>query len=538
MRRKTGIIAILLVVVLAVVGVVSFKSKKTNKDLNYKFEPSETIEANTIEEDGRSYSVSTSNDIATVIGMQVLEAGGNAVDAAVAVSYVLGVVEPYASGLGGSGGMLIYDMNTETVEFFDYRAKSGVGNNYSDNVAIPGMVAGMEAVHEAYGSMDMADLIQPAVDYAENGFTINDTLKFRIDSAKKFLSTYSIFYDDKNNWVETGDTLYQKELAETLRAIQKEGASVFYNGYIAEDLAEHTSLTMEDLANYEVLKGDVVKGSYKDYTVYSAGAPLSGVTLIQMLEMAEAVNMADPNEDINKYIEQLEKITNRAYASRYSTIADPTMYEVDEEYLVSDSYIHKLLEEEGLDEYMEEDVSTDTTSFSIVDSNGLVVTATNTISDFWGSRILVDGIFMNDTITNFSQGINAYESNKRIRSFTAPTIVVGEDGYVLAVGTPGGNNIPRLLFNVLIDVLEYGCSPQEAIDKSIVLSKNNTLYIEADRNGETWVDVDKIDRNFVWIDSGTWWGCISCASYLDSEGANAAYDYRRGATMAGCSKKE
>ena len=530
------IVIFLVFVVVVIVGAGIYYKKSQEPAEKYEFEGNVISEnqEETLEKE-HSYSVSTSNDIATAVGMSVLEKGGNAVDAAIAVAYTLGVVEPYASGIGGSGGMLVYNMKTEECEFFDYRASSGDLDYSYDNIAVPGFVAGMEAAHEAYGTIAMADLIEPAVQYAENGFEIYGSLGYRINSAVAYIEKYSMFYDEKGNWVETGDMLYQEDLAETLRAIQDGGAEVFYKGYIAEDIAENTSLSKEDIANYKVLKGDVAQGTFEGYTVYGAGAPLSGTTLVQMLEMADSVDIVDPTEDVNKYVEQLGKITNSAYASRYKYITDPSLYEVDEEYLTSEEHIEYLLSANDL-EYADEEESMETTSFSIVDSNGLAVSCTNTLSDFWGSRVKVDGIFLNDTNVNFSEGINKYEPNKRSRTFTSPTIVVGDDGYVMAIGTPGGSSIPCLLFNVIVDVLKFDMDPQEAIDKSIVICKRDVLYVEADKNGETWLDTSKLQKNFVWQNTGAWWGCVSFAGYSDEAGAFAAYDFRRGATMAGVSK--
>lgn len=481
------------------------------------------------------YSVSTSSDIATDVGMSVLKAGGNAVDAAVAIAYTLAVVEPYGSGLGGSGGLLIYDRNTGECVFYDYRACAGSTTNSYDKIAVPGFVAGMEACHKDYGSISMSDLLEPAIYYAENGFKVNEQLAYRLNIVKGFLSKYSWLYNDSGSYLTTGDTMYQTELAAVLRAIQAEGSEVFYNGWIAEDIAANTSLAVEDLKDYQVYKRDAVQGYFEGYTVYSSNVPLSGVTLIQMLEMADELNIVDPEEEPLTYLSQLEKITAAAYGNRYSTIGDPAYYDIDAQKLVSTEYVRRLLgmdyEDEGYDQDYE---SEETTSFSIVDSNGLVVVATNTLTQSWGSRVVVDGIFMNSTNNNFSpSGINLYETGKRSRTFTAPTIVVGDDGYVLAVGTPGGNNIPSRLFSVIVDILKFGKEPQKAISKTGILYRNGVLTIGLDDNDQTWFDTSGVTENIVWMKDGSWWGSISLAGYSDEEGAFSAYDTRRGATKSG-----
>lgn len=329
--------------------------------------------------------------------------------------------------------------------------------------------------------------------------------------------------------------MYQPQLAEVLRAIQAEGAEVFYEGWIAEDIAAGTSLTVEDLAGYQVYERAAVEGYFEGHTVYGAAAPLSGVTLIQMLELADELDIADPLEDPLTYLSQLKQITSLAYGARYSTIGDPAFYEIDEQQLVSRGYILGLLglsyAEEGYD--LDEE-SAETTSFSIVDADGLVVVATNTLTRFFGSRVAVDGIFMNNTNANFSaSGINVYEPGKRSRTFTAPTIITGDDGYVLAVGTPGGNNIPSRLFTVIVDILKFGEDPQAAVDKAGVLYRNGALTIEIDGDGETWIDTSGVTESIVWKKRGVWWGCISLAGWSEEQSAFSAYDSRRGATRSG-----
>lgn len=546
-RRRRIILfaaAVLVICVVAVAGIyrLVFSGKDdSDSDRTYTYskideteeseEEEETDE--TVVETERSYAVSTSSDIATSVGMSVLESGGNAVDAAIAVAYTLGVVEPYGSGVGGSGGMLIYDMNTGECVFYDYRACAGSTEDSYDLIAVPGFVAGMQAVYDDYGTIDFADLIEPAIDYAENGFTITYSLSYRMSTAKGDLSQYSWFYDDTGTYLSTGGTFYQTELAEVLRAIQEEGSSVFYEGWIAEDIADATSLTLEDLASYEVIKREAVTGEYEGYTIYSASAPFSGVTLIQMLEMAEELGLADPEEDTLTYLSQLKQITATAYSSQYKNVVDPDYGDIDEEELVSEDYILSLLEEE-IEDYEEDDESTDTTSFSIVDENGLVVVSINTLTEFWGSRIVVDGIYLNNTNDNFStSGINQYEPGKRARTFTTPTILVGDDGYVLAVGTPGGSKIPARLFTVITDILTFGLEPQAAVDKMSVFYKSGVLTLELDDDGTTWIDTSEITESIVWQDTGSWWGCISLAGYSEDTGAFSAFDSRRGATMSG-----
>lgn len=492
------------------------------------------VYGNSVYEEGeRSYSVSSSSDIATQVGMDILEAGGNAVDAAIAVSYALSVVEPYSNGLGGSGGMLVYNMNSAECTFLDYRASSGATETSEDYIAIPGMVRGMELAHQKYGSLPMSDLIQPAIDYARNGFKINETTANYISSTGSVLEKYDVYLNKDGNLLEAGDKLVQEELAQTLELIRDQGAEAFYNGVIAQHITDMSSLTVEDLQNYTVYEAPAVQGTYQGYTIYSANAPLSGITLLQMLEISDKIGMVNPTEDINQYVGQLEYISQLAIASRLDNITDPRTTELDMNTLVSDAYIDQLLT--GVSEVREEDESIETTSFSVCDSDGLVVSTTNTLSAFFGSKKMVDGFFLNSTNANFSSGVNAYAPNKRSRTFTAPSIVVGNNGgYVMAIGTPGGNSIPGVLYGVLESVLKYGMDPQEAVDQQRMIYRNGSVYIESvDNEKLEWIDTSSIGQKFVWKDTGTWWGSVSIAGFSSDNGSFATFDTRRGATMAG-----
>ena len=484
------------------------------------------------------YSVSSSNDIVTDVGMSVLEAGGNAIDAAVAMTYALSVVEPYASGIGGSGGMLIYDTKTDDCSFIDYRASAGSSETMVDEIGIPGVVAGMEYINEHYGTFDMEQLMEPAIYYAENGFEINRNLKNRIDVAQQRISQYPMFYNAEGKWIDEGEVMYQPELAQTLKEIMNEGSSVFYEGHIAEDIAAACSLEYEDIQSYQAKEYPALETDYRDYHIFSANAPLSGITVLEMLKMEEILDLPTIDEDMTEYLRLLKMLTAAAYSDRYSILGDPDRIENDLTEYLEEEHLYEELNISP-DEYRDDLESTETTSFSIVDGSGLVVSATNTLSHFWGSSVMADGFFLNNTNSNFSNcRMNKYEPHKQSRTFTAPTIVTGADGYVLAVGTPGGNNIPSVLYQVLVDLLKYKKDPQQAVDTPRVIYRQGVLTVEETRDGISWLETNTIHNNIVWRGSGYWWGSISLAGYSDTDGAFSAYDYRRGATRSGAYNEE
>ncbi|MCH5198147.1 MAG: gamma-glutamyltransferase [Oscillospiraceae bacterium] len=532
MKRKILIpVAVVLIIAFGALGFRYWQMSLPEETTGYTFSP-ETPGGNKAK---RSYSVSSSSDIATDVGMSVLEAGGNAVDAAVAVAYTLAVVEPYGSGIGGSGGLVVYDMNNNECVFYDYRASAGSASYSSDSIGVPGLVAGMEACLSDYGTMTIKDLLDPALHYAEKGFEVNAQLGLRLSSIEDKLNKFSWLHNENGEFLSEGDIMYQPELAKVIKAIQAEGAKVFYSGWIADDIAANTSLTKEDLAGYQVYKRNALKGYFEGYTVYSANSPLSGITLIQMLEMAEELDIANPKTQPLDYLAQLKQITATAYGSRYSTIGDPSFYGINENELISREYIRSLLALGYDDEDYDKDYEgMETTSFSIVDSSGLAVSATNTLTQFWGARIAVDGIYMNSTNDNFSSsGINKYEPGKRSRTFTAPTIITGDNGYVMAIGTPGGNNIPTRLFGILVDILKFGEEPQQAVFKPGILYQNGVLTMGRDEENPMWFDTSVVKENIVWKAKGIWWGTIALAGYSDEQRAFAAFDDNRGATKAG-----
>lgn len=504
--------------------------------------PAEAPASETSVED-RAYTACSSNDTVTQVGMDIMAAGGNAVDAAIAMSYALSVIEPHSNGLGGSGGMLVYDMNEEECRILDYRACAGSVSEAgsTDKVAVPGFVAGMELAHKTYGSMDMAELMQPAIDYAENGFEVYYDLRKRFVEFKGDMSHLENFMNSKGETLVEGDILVQKELAETLRAIQKDGADVFYHGYIADDIAAATTLEKKDLENYKTHKRKALMGSYRGGKVYSAKGPYCGLILIQMLKMADINGMPNYDEDPLGYLEKLKLYTYAAQQDRARKIIDHDFYDVDEQKLTGKTHIKKLTEKMAekkgieLEDYVEECV--ETTSFTVMDSNGLCVSCTNTLSNFWGSGIYVDGMFMNNSNTNFSaKGNNAYEPGKRSRTYMAPAIVVREDGSVFAIGTPGGDKIPNILFQVIEDIVKNGMDPQEAVTKSRIIYGPDFLTVETktvESRESDWLDTSNVAEQVVWVREGFYWGSVSISGYSPEKGAFGAYDWRRGATKIG-----
>lgn len=485
--------SLILLAVLLVGGyaiVQQFNSETDNKfykKIN-KFESSREINHSS-----GGYGVSSSNPIAVEVGMDVLEEGGNAVDAAVAVSYALGVVEPYGSGIGGGGGMLILPGDqSDKPTFFDYRETSPTSSEDSEEgIGVPGFVKGMEAVHEKYGSKKMDELIEPAIKLADDGFPVGQQLAERLKGAQYRLSEDEIpnFFPG-NQPIEEGEKLEQPELGETLELIKEKGSDVFYNGELAEEIADEVPrIQKSDLEEYSVEEREPVQGEFAGYDVISAPPPFSGITLIQSLQMAEMLNVQKAEEDTALFTHLTSEITNRANSDRVKHIGDPAFSEIDEKELTDKEYSRELAQDISLNELSEkyqlkgkdlEEEHISTTHFVVTDKDGTVVSVTNTLSNFFGSGENVEGFFLNNNLNNFNNiknSLNYYEPGKRSRTFTAPTIL-RKDNEVIGIGTPGGSRIPMMLTEVLVRHLLFKESLQDAIDAPRFSIENNHLYTE------------------------------------------------------------
>lgn len=421
------------------------------------------------------YGVSSSNSIAVEVGMHVLKKGGNAVDAAVAISYVLGVVEPYGSGIGGGGGMMVYSPKENTSKFYDYREYAPtIKNKKTINTGIPGFVMGMEYIHNIYGKIELENLIDPAISYSKEGFRLNDYLYNRINFSKNKLNKSKLpqFFEG-NKPKKIGSIIVQEDLANTLEEIQKYGADSFYNGNISKNLMNLTGWKAKDLTKYTVIENKAIKSKFEDYEIFSAPPPFSGATLIQILKLAEYLDINEYKYDDIKYIKAMSKIMNVAYKDRIKNIGDIKYKNINYQELVSDEYLNNILNVNEIEEVFEDEHES-TTHFVVIDKDGMVVSCTNTLGDFFGSGDYIGGFFLNNTLSNFNykdkNSINSYEVGKRPRTFMAPTIIKKED-FIMGIGSPGGNRIPQVMAQVIINNLIFKKSLDDSINENRIVFK-------------------------------------------------------------------
>ena len=473
------------------------------------------------------YAVSSSTKEATAAGMQILKKGGNAIDAAVAVALALGVTEPYSSGLGGSGVMVVYDPAADAAYSLDYYACAGAATANTDFVGVPGMLAGMQEALDRWGTMSMSDVIKPAIKLADKGFPATALFARRLDYSAKLRQNPAF------RSVRTGDTVVQKELAETLKLIRDKGISAFYNGKIAEDIAAACSLTTVDLASYHVYSYDALQSKFNGYRIFTTTAPTSGVVTSQMLTTAAMKKIANPRKSPDKYLRTMKLATQLGYKTRRNKLVDPRFYDFNGKNLVSRSYvkkqIEKLLEADTTLFIQPDPEKYCTTQFAVIDQNGMLACVTNTLSDNWGGYIYVDGFYLNNTLSNFSKsGKNAYEPMKRPRTHFSPVIVVGDDHYCLAIGSPGGDNIPKIVSQVLIDILKFGVDPQTAVDRGrYYFDDDGLLCLEAATNAEPRIEQSKISQRYYFSSSHVIFGCTAVVGYDPEKGIFAVSDQRR-----------
>ena len=473
--------------------------------------------------EGMNGMVASASPIASKVGVTILERGGNAVDAAVAVAYALGMVESNASGVGGDGYMLVYDANSGKSTFLDYKGEAPAAftleflnehrgvKGYKQtgySAVVPGFVAGMEKANELFGTMSMAELLQPTIDYAEKGVPVTPFMAHvYVDYYKtlmKYPETEATFLNDGFPYNE-GELFTNQNYANVLKRIAAEGKDAFYTGEIAQSivdsLAEHDGvMTLQDLANFRVEVREPVSTTYRGYRVVSAPPGAGGAAVIEALNMAEHFDVHSMGHNTPETLHMWAEILKLSAVDRYHYIGDPDytdpsgMYGITTKSYAADRV--KLVNMErvlGKPKYgkVEEVDGAHTTHVSIIDQWGNMVAMTNTVSDFFGCGITVKGcgFFMNNGSFNFS---SVYKANQprpgqKVRSSISPTLIFSPNGSPLATfGTPGGSRIPGTVTQIVSNIVDFGMDMQDAIDAPrIYQNYNDGLYIEGHMDPET-----------------------------------------------------
>ena len=478
------------------------------------------------------FMIASAHPLATQAGYDVLAAGGSAADAAVAVQTMLGLVEPQSSGLGGGAFLLYWDAASGELTTYDAREKAPLaadGDYWLDengepmafmdaviggrSAGVPGTPMLLETLHSDHGTMDWAELLQPAIDTAENGFTVTQRMADSVAGATG-LDTFveaSEYFLPGGEPIAEGSTLTNQAYADTLKLYAAEGAAPFYTGEIAEDIvaALNTNinpgiLTMEDFEAYDVVMRDPVCMDYRGYEVCGMGPPSSGaLTVGQIMGMLEPFDIP-AMEDGVEFRHLFAEASRLAFADRGLYLGDSDFVDIPEGYL-DDAYLAErsaLIDAEtsmgrasagvppGWDEaLLASDIErprAGTSHFVIVDADGNAISATTTIESGFGSRVMTRGYLLNNELTDFSFApeadgapiANRVEPGKRPRSSMAPTIVLENDVPVLLTGSPGGAAIIHYTALSLVSLLDWNMDPQEAIDLPHVTNFNGGTNIE------------------------------------------------------------
>ncbi|WP_341360983.1 gamma-glutamyltransferase [Georgenia sp. M64] len=487
--------------------------------------------------------------------MSVLAGGGNAVDAAIAAAFAVSVVEPFASGVGGGGSAIVASTGGEPLNY-DYReVVAQDGTIPESGTGIPGFVAGMAALHEDHGRLDWAQLVQPAIDLAADGFPISDFLALRMRSdygpaavsdQRQFNGLGGIFP------LGAGDELVQEELAETLTVLAEDGPQSFYTGSIADRLDDVDGIDLASLAAYDVVRSEPVRGRVGDYEIVSAAPALPGVALVQMLQVAEAMGIAGTEPGSADYVETLSNSWLVADGSVAQHLGDPAFVDVPVDELTDQARNADLADDITTSAASAEVFGSDnvagaadlvpgnTTHITVVDADGLMVSMTNTITSFWGGgdAQAVGGFFLNNQLSRFAAldtPQNQPAPGRRSVSWATPTVVLDEQGRpVLGVGTPGGHQIPTILANVLARWALHDQPLEDAVAAPRFHLQDGTLTLEEPPSPELSARLDDLGwaSDVVTVEEAVFGSVQALEVDHDSGEITGAEDNRREATFA------
>ncbi|RPI14240.1 MAG: gamma-glutamyltransferase [Ignavibacteriae bacterium] len=511
LRKNLGILVVLGLVVLFLYYASYFYDPthdKKNAYINY-----------TSDAAGMEGMVVSASSYASKVGIDILKKGGNAIDASVAVGFALAVTYPQAGNIGG-GGFMVLRVHDSIITSIDYREKApsaSTRNMYLDSSGkfdpdlsqfghlssgVPGSVAGMLYALEKYGTMSRDEVMQPAIDLAENGFEIEpkfaESLNANFDDFSEFPSTKKIFTKKNSLNFFAGEKFVQKDLASTLRRIRDDGRDGFYKGVTAdmienEMVSNDGIITKEDLANYQPVERNVISTNYKGYDVYSMAPPSSGgIALINLLNMIEHDPVPDTNNSIDmaNYYHTVIESMKRVYADRSEYLGDPDFYKIPQQELIDKSYSKERRREitdsitpsseikPGLGVIHKE--SDQTTHYSVIDKYGNMVSVTTTLNNTYGSCVVVNGagFLLNDEMDDFASkpgepnmfgligsDANSIQPNKRMLSSMTPTLILKDGKPLMILGSPGGGKIITSVFLTILNVLDFKLPLHIAIDK-------------------------------------------------------------------------
>ena len=448
---------------------------------------------------------------ASDIGVEIMKKGGNAFDAMIGVQLALSVSHPTAGNIAG-GGFMVYKLKDGTDGTLDFRETAPADSSekmYQDEngnvipglssigglaVGVPGTVSAIFEIHTKFGSLPIEELFQPSIELAEKGYLVTkyleDELNEKRDDFIKLNGKNSLYSKE----YKSGDTIFNKMYANTLREIMNKGTDGFYKGKVAEDMIETISqsggiMTMEDLSEYQSVWRDPVRFKYKGYDIISMSFPSSGgVILGQMMKAIENFDLSKIKHNSPEYVQLLTEIERRAFADRSDLMGDPDFMRLPVYEFMDKEYVESRMKNFSWDQATPSseikpgeiifNESYETTHFSIVDKEGNAVSVTTTLNNSFGSKVYVEnsGFFLNNEMDDFSSkpgypnffGVIGSEANsiqpkKRMLSAMTPTIVLKNNKPHLILGSPGGPSIITSVFQTILNVVEYNMDVNKAV---------------------------------------------------------------------------
>ncbi len=486
----------------------------------------------------KTHMVAAAHPLAAEAGRQILRAGGSAVDAAIAVQAVLGLVEPQSSGIGGGAFLLHWDQADKQTTAYDGRETAPAGvtpdwflkpdgqpSGFRDaftggrSVGVPGVIAMLALAHEQHGKLPWADLFAPAIKLAEQGFAVSARLRLMLGAMPKlpeFAQARALYFTpgEPIQPLPTGTLLRNPDYARSLRAIAANGARAFYTGDLAMAMvaavqAQGGALSLEDLARYQAKQRAPVCGTYRAYKICGMPPPTSGgVAVLQILGMLQNFEMSVLAPDSVAALHLLAQAGRLAYADRGLYLADTDFIDVPVKGLLDRHYLAQRAQgitlgptepapvvagaprrRAAIDYAPNADGAFASTShISIMDAQGNSVSMTSSVEAPFGSHVMAGGFFMNNQLTDFSfvpemaghPVANAAAPGKRPLSSMAPMLVFDKDGALYAsLGSPGGTRIIGYVAQTLLGLLDWGLDMQAAIDQPRLINRNGALELEA-----------------------------------------------------------
>ena len=460
--------------------------------------------------------VASANPLATQAGVEILKMGGNAADAAVAVAFSLGVVEPNASGIGGGGFLLYSNARKDKVTMLDFRETtpanfdvsklySKAGEDFLTNnssimaFGVPGTVSGLLKLHRQEGVLDIAEVLQPAIKYARDGFVVSEKFADMIMSNYEKISmnegTSDHFLIDGLPAME-GELVKNEELAKCYEEIAEKGMKGYYSGEIAASIVNTVqeyggSLSIRDLKKYKTQKKKPVSGNYRGYKIFSAPAPAGGTQVIQLLSILENYDLSKYQPGDAEYLHLIAEAMKMVYLDKSAIMGDPAFVDVPVDRILSKSHIEfqsSLIDpSEAKFDYKYslpfEEESGSTTHLSIIDKEGNMLALTQSINHWFGTGISDQryGILLNDHLKDFAKdenSPNALEPGKRPASSIAPTLILKGNEPFLSIGTPGATRIISALVQIIVNIIDFEMDIDEAIEAPRIHAIGDKLYLE------------------------------------------------------------